>query len=128
LSAARNPPEVLYAKHRLLPEVGPRGQEALCAARWSVQPDDAVAAEAAVQLTRSGMRASVAGEQANVTLARPEGLRAPSDPVLDVAFTALVGAVLATEHVRAIVGVRGRPIALPDALFTAPGPCSDGGT
>jgi hypothetical protein len=110
------PPEVRFAKHRLLPEIGARGQEALCAALFSVRPGDPVAREAAVQLARSGLRESATSPEAT-PLTVPEGLRAPRDPLLEVAFVAAAGALLATERVRTVVGVGGRPLSLPETLF-----------
>ncbi|GAB4204370.1 MAG: hypothetical protein OHK0013_19240 [Sandaracinaceae bacterium] len=123
MTATSFPPEVLFAKHRLLAEIGPRGQEALCAARFLVRAEDPIAKEAAEQLARSGLREHDASDVAAPrTLACPDDLHPPSDPLLAVAFRALAGALLATEHVRAIVGTGGRPLAIPEALFEPPPP------
>jgi hypothetical protein len=106
------PPEVLFAKHRLLPELGPTGQRALCAARFRADRGDATLDEATEHLVRSGL--TLAPDAAPLAApVRPP----PDDPALGPAAAALAGALLATEKVREIVGVEGRPLGWPAELF-----------
>ena len=92
-----------YARHLLLSEVGPGGQERLCAARFRAGSSlaEQVAAE---YLRRAGLRQDAAGSPVVVT---------PTDEPLDAA---LAGAFAAVERIKAELGV-GRPGSLGGALL-----------
>ncbi len=108
----RFPPEVLHAKHRLLPEIGPRGQEALCLATFRAEPGEPTHAVAADLLTRAGLTAAGDGLPLDVP-----GPSQSADPALEEARIALAGALAATERVRATVGAGSRALEWPHALF-----------
>jgi len=110
--SARFPPEVLHARHRLLSEIGPRGQAALCVGTFRRAPGDPAQAVAADLLERSGLTEAEGGA--------PIELRGPSrgaDPALEEVRIALAGALAATERVRLIVGAGSRALEWPEALF-----------
>jgi len=110
--AERLPPEVLHAKHRLLPEIGPRGQEALCRATFRLDAGDPAQAIAADLLTRAGLSVAEDGSPLEVP-----GPSESADPALEEARIALAGALAATERVRTIVGAGARALEWPRALF-----------
>ena len=100
------PPEVLFAKHRLLPEIGPTGQRALCNSTCALPSDLGEGARDAANeyLLRSGVGVTT---------------NAPSQHVREDASKAclaeLKGALFALDHVRRVIGV-GAPLAISDAL------------
>jgi len=104
--STRVPPEVRFAKHRLLPEIGPAGQARLSASRFSIDASDPAARFAAELLERSGLERDAEAPQ----------LAIPASTSLDEAFAevdaATRGAIAAVEEIRAIVGVRGAPLTL----------------
>ena len=100
------PPEVLFAKHRLLPEIGPEGQRALsnstCVlpSRLGEQACDA----ANEYLRRSG-----------VSVASNASSQRPREDASSACLAELEGALFALEHVQRVVGV-GAPLTISDAL------------
>ena len=100
------PTEVLFAKHRLLPEIGPEGQRALCNSTCALPSD---LGEGARDAANEYLRRSGVGVTSN----------APSHQLREDASQAclaeLEGALLALDHVRRVVGV-GAPLAISDAL------------
>ncbi|MBX7192820.1 MAG: hypothetical protein K1X94_12215 [Sandaracinaceae bacterium] len=92
-------PEVRYAKHRLLPEIGPAGQARLCAARYAIDERDPAARYAGELLDRAGLERDTGG--APVV---PEPVHA-ADPALAEVDAAIRGAIAATQRVREIVGL-----------------------
>ena len=100
------PPEVLFAKHRLLPEIGPERQRALSNSTCALPSDLGESAYEAAReyLVRSGVKVTS---------------QAPSEhPHEDASYACLAeleGALLALDHVRRVVGV-GAPLTIADAL------------
>ncbi len=109
-----SPPEVLYAKHRLLAEIGPEGQDALCGASFAAEPSahHGAGAVAIAYLERSGATCDASGPALAFTHATP-----PADVALEHAWAALAGALAATEKVREVVRIQGRPLGWPEELF-----------
>ncbi len=100
----RFPPEVRYAKHRMLAEIGASGQARLCASRFDIDEDDPAACFAAMLLERSGL----ARARGAPRLALPDA-RCGDEAYAEV-DQALRGSIAALEAVREIVGAgRGRP-------------------
>lgn len=99
-------PEVRFAKHRLLPEIGAAGQARLCSSRFAVDESDAAARFAAELLERSGLEKDATATPLTI---------APATE-LDDAFgevdAALRGALAAVEEIRRLVGVGGAPLVL----------------
>ncbi len=93
------PPEVRYAKHRLLPEIGDRGLAALVGAPFRAG-DDAASRFAATLLEHSGLVESVEGTP--LTL---EASTRDVDPKLRVARDATRGAIAAVQRIREQVGL-----------------------
>ncbi len=102
-------PEARFAKHRLLPEIGARGQDRLCATRFAHDPSDAGAAFAAILLERSGLTPDAA---ASALIVAPP--RAPRDAALGVADDAIRGAIAAVQQIREIVALPGAANTLRD--------------
>lgn len=96
-------PEARFAKHRLLPEIGPRGQERLSATRFASDPNDPAATFAALLLERSGLLRDDGAPPLVV-----DASRSPREPALVAADDAIRGAITAVQRIREIV-------ALPDA-------------
>jgi isoaspartyl peptidase/L-asparaginase-like protein (Ntn-hydrolase superfamily) len=102
----RFPPEVRFAKHRLLLEIGPAGQARLSASRFSIDVADPAARFAADLLERSGL--TQAADAPPVTIATS----AQPDEAFLEADAAVRGAIAAVERVRAIVDAGGAPLSL----------------
>lgn len=100
------PPEVLFAKHRLLPEIGPEGQQALSSSACTLPfaLGEGVRDAANVYLQRSGV---------HVTSHAP--LLDVREDAAEACVAELQGALLALEHVRSVVGV-GAPLTISDVL------------
>ncbi|MCA9529121.1 MAG: hypothetical protein KC543_03165 [Myxococcales bacterium] len=130
---------VRYQRQVLLPEIGDRGQAALCEARFVVAPAEGAdagrvdprAAQTAVDyLTRAGMHPAApstrggavvvgvasSGDVARIASGRPE---------LEPAAAALLGALSAAEAMKAVVGA-GRPMSPTAAPALAAAPPSTG--
>jgi hypothetical protein len=109
-----------YARHLLLTEIGGAGQERLCAADASANPDaDPRAARWALEyLRRAGVSVRPGGSR--VTLpSQPALAELGGDPALEEATAALAGAFAAVERIKAVLGV-GRPGALEGAALEDP--------
>lgn len=100
-------PEVRFAKHRLLPEIGPTGQAHLSASRFSIDASDPAARFAAELLERSGLERDDDGPP--LTIAVSSGV----EPALTEVDAAIRGALAAVSEIRRIVGVHGAPLTLP---------------
>lgn len=100
-------PEVRFAKHRLLPEIGPAGQARLSASRFSIDPTDPAARFAAELLERSGLERA---DDAPRLIVAPANERGSPTSELDAAIR---GALAAVEQIRAIVAVEGPPLTMP---------------
>jgi hypothetical protein len=103
-------PEARFAKHRLLPEIGPRGQERLSAARFAIDPSDPAQAFASLLLERSGL---VRDDASQPLVVSP---RAAREPALAAVDDAIRGAVAAVQRIREIVALA----AADDALGEVP--------
>lgn len=107
-----------FARQLLLVEIGDEGQAKLCAASVSASPSgDPRTARWALEYLR---RAGVAPKPGGATLAVPPrpaiAELAGGDEQLEEATAALVGAWLAVERIKEIVG-RGEPGVLPTPLL-----------
>ncbi|MBN8615498.1 MAG: hypothetical protein J0L92_33190 [Deltaproteobacteria bacterium] len=101
-------PEARFAKHRLLAEIGARGQARLSAARFSIDEADEAARFAALLLERSGLVRDESG-----TPLVPLPSRA-NEPALAIADAAIRGAIAAMQRVREIVELPHAAAALRD--------------
>ena len=100
------PPEVLFAKHRLLPEIGPAGQRALSASPCELPSAIGEFAHDAAHeyLARSGV----------AVLSNEDAPRLRED-ALGACLAELEGALFALAHVQRVVGV-GAPLTISSAL------------
>lgn len=108
-------PEVLFAKHQLVTEIGPEGQAALCSTEFRVDhlhPEVGCVAEDL--LVRAGSKRREAPGSRLVPLVA-ETSACPA--ILLEVCAALAGAIAATEFVRDVVGVGARRIGWPSELF-----------
>lgn len=106
------PPEVRFAKHRLLPEIGPAGQARLSASHFTLEASDPAAQFAAELLERSGLTRAADGTPLSIAPSREP------DAAFSEVDAAVRGAIAAVDEVRRVVGVRGAPLTL--APKTAP--------
>lgn len=90
-------PEARFAKHRLLPEIGARGQARLSAARFAFDASDDASRFAALLLERSGL---TAGDTAQAIV--PSAPRR-HEPAFTAADAAIRGAIAAVQRIREIV-------------------------
>lgn len=99
------PLEVLFAKHRLLPEIGPEGQRALSASTCELPSEMGQFACDAARgyLVRSGVGVA------------PSDVRRAREEASEGCLAELEGALLALAHVQRVVGV-GAPLTISDAL------------
>jgi hypothetical protein len=100
------PPEVLFAKHRLLPEIGPGGQRALLASTCDLP-------SAMGEITRDAAREYLARSGVTVTSSAP--LAWVREDALEACVAELEGALFALTHVQRVVGV-GAPVTIADTL------------
>lgn len=111
-----------YARHLLLPEIGERGQAALCATRVPRRAPSSSRAGLVAQeyLQRAGVQLADAG--AGVPLPLP-GTSAQAclagQPLLEEAAAQLAGAFAAVELIKGVVGA-GTPSSLPAELCLEP--------
>ena len=110
-----------YARHLLLAEIGGAGQERLCAADASANPDaDPRAARWALEyLQRAGITVKPGGSRVPLpSLAALQRLGGAGE--LEEATAALAGAFAAVERIKSVLGA-GRPGALAEDALGDPG-------
>jgi hypothetical protein len=100
------PPEVLFAKHRLLPEIGPDGQRALLASTCELPSEMG-------EFTRDAAREYLV--RSGVTLTSNVPLTLVREDASEACVAELEGALFALTHVQRVVGV-GAPVTIADTL------------